>query len=200
VPSHGGRVGIVEAARQVRVSKLLSLVLRHEPGRIGIRLDPAGWVAIDELLAACGRHGTVVSREELEVVVAASPKQRFAIDPSGTLIRANQGHSVVVDLGYQPTTPPPVLFHGTARRSLEPILDRGLEPMARQHVHLSADIATATSVGSRHGVPVVLEVAAAAMHAHGHLFLRAANGVWLVDHVPSRFLRQIEPPHPRAEN
>jgi putative RNA 2'-phosphotransferase len=184
----------VEAKRQVRISKLLSLVLRHEPGRIGITLDPSGWVAIDQLLAACARNGTAISRDELEAVVAANPKQRFAIDPGGTLIRANQGHSVEVDLGLEPLAPPPMLFHGTARRSLGPILAQGLVPMARQHVHLSADVATATNVGGRHGAPVVLEVAAGAMHADGHPFFRSASGVWLVAHVPAGFLRQIEPP------
>lgn len=178
----------------MRVSKLLSLVLRHQPERIGVTLDPSGWVSIDELLAACARHGTVISRDELDEVVATSPKQRFALDASGTAIRANQGHSVDVDLGLEPAVPPVLLFHGTARRSLERILEQGLIPMARQHVHLSVDVATATTVGTRHGPPVVLEVAARALHDGGHPFLRSANGVWLVSHVPAGFLRQIEPP------
>lgn len=181
------------ASRQVLTSKLLSLVLRHEPERIGLTVDAAGWVGIEELLVACARHGRVISREELEEVVSASPKQRFTIDPSGTALRANQGHSIRVDLGLEPMPPPPLLFHGTALRSLERILGEGLLPMGRQHVHLSADVATATAVGRRHGAPVVLEVAAADMHGNGHLFLRSTNGVWLVTRVPAGHLRPLEP-------
>jgi putative RNA 2'-phosphotransferase len=134
-----------------------------------------------------------ISREELDLVVWNCDKQRFAFDVTGSRIRANEGHSTAVDLELVPVEPPVELHHGTARRFLEPILREGLRKMARHHVHLSADTGTARRVGSRHGEPVVLVVAAAAMHQDRHLFFRAANGVWLVEHVPPRYLRLLTP-------
>lgn len=178
----------------VRVSKFLSLVLRHRPEGIGITLDTAGWVDVDELLAASGRAGVPLDRATLERVVAENDKRRFALSPDGRRIRASQGHSVAVELGLDPVAPPEVLYHGTATRFLESIRREGLRPGSRTHVHLSGDEATARAVGSRHGSPVVLTVAAGAMHRAGHRFFRSENGVWLTDSVPSEHLRFPDPP------
>jgi len=129
------------------LSKFLSLVLRHEPQRIGLTLDDAGWVSVNDLLRACATHGKPISLADLQRVVATNDKKRFAFDPTATQIRANQGHSVAVELGYEGSTPPDRLFHGTATRFLDSIRVQGLTKQARHHVHLSADAATATSVG-----------------------------------------------------
>jgi putative RNA 2'-phosphotransferase len=172
----------------VRVSKRLSFVLRHRPDSIGLSLDDAGWVGVDELLAALARSGMRLTRAELDAVVAANDKQRFAFDDSGTRIRASQGHSVPVVLGYRTETPPDVLFHGTVQRFVPAILAEGLRPGRRHAVHLSPDVATARTVGGRRGEPVILRVDAAAMAADGIAFTRSANGVWLTDAVPARYL------------
>ncbi|EMF01138.1 RNA 2'-phosphotransferase [Streptomyces mobaraensis NBRC 13819 = DSM 40847] len=173
--------------RTVRVSKYLSKHLRHEPGRIGLRLDAAGWVRIDELLAAAAAHGFPFTREELVHVVAVDDKRRFAVD--GERIRARQGHSVPVDLALPPAEPPPYLYHGTVARFLPAIRAEGLRPMNRHHVHLSPDRETATRVGARRGRPVVLAVDSGAMRAAGHVFHVTGNGVWLTAAVPARYLR-----------
>ncbi|MFK0152244.1 RNA 2'-phosphotransferase [Streptomyces sp. NPDC090499] len=183
--------GTPDERRTVKVSKYLSKHLRHQPERIGLSLDEAGWVEIDTLLAAAAAHGFPVSRAELDHVVAANDKQRFAIE--GTRIRASQGHSIDVDLGLPPATPPPYLYHGTVARNLDAIRSAGLKPMNRHDVHLSADRETATRVGARRGVPVVLSVDAAAMHRDGHVFHVSANGVWLTRAVPPRYLHFPRP-------
>ncbi|XKK64276.1 RNA 2'-phosphotransferase [Streptomyces sp. ARC32] len=173
--------------RTVKVSKYLSKHLRHQPERIGLTLDEGGWVEIDTLIAAAAAHGFRFTHAELDHVVATNDKRRFAVE--GTRIRASQGHSVHVDLGLPPATPPPYLYHGTVARSLDAIRTEGLRPMNRHDVHLSPDRATATRVGARRGRPVVLSVDAAAMHRDGHVFHVSANGVWLTKSVPSRYLR-----------
>ena len=172
----------------VKVSKYLSRHLRHEPARLGLTLEPGGWVAVDDLLRACAERSFAITRDELDEVVARNDKRRFAFDDTRTRLRANQGHSVEVDLGLAPADPPERLFHGTGRGSLGAILEQGLRRMGRHHVHLSADAATARRVGARHGPPVVLEVAAARMAADGHVFHVSANGVWLADAVPPAYL------------
>jgi putative RNA 2'-phosphotransferase len=177
---------------RVRLSKRLAFVLRHDPGSVGLTLDPAGWVAVDDLLAALAVHGTVVSRQELERLVASSDQQRFAFDDSRTRIRANQGHSAPVDLGYAPEAPPAVLFHGTPVRNLAPILAGGLRPGGRHAVHLSPDVPTARRVGRRRGPCAVLQVDAGALHADGVAFTRSPNGVWLVAAVPPAYLTVLE--------
>jgi putative RNA 2'-phosphotransferase len=169
-------------------SKFLSLLLRHEPERIGIELDTAGWTDIDKLPDALHAHGVELTRAELDKLVQTSDKQRFAISPDGRRIRANQGHSVQVELGLPAERPPDVLYHGTIEAVLPAIRAKGLVKGQRHHVHLSADIATAQKVGARRGKPVVLAIRAAAMVAAGHTFSRSANGVWLVDAVPPEFL------------
>ena len=181
----------MDDARLVKISKFLSKHLRHRPEALGLRLGAGGWVPVDALLAACAERGFPLSRAELDDVVARNDKQRFAFDPTGTLIRANQGHSVQIDLGLMPEVPPPVLYHGTGERAVASILKNGLVKMRRHHVHLSGDVATARRVGARHGRPVVLAVDAAAMHREGFIFYRSANGVWLVDRVPPGYVRQL---------
>ncbi|MFE2054735.1 MULTISPECIES: RNA 2'-phosphotransferase [unclassified Streptomyces] len=177
----------MDERRTVKVSKYLSKHLRHEPGRIGLVLDTHGWVPVDELLRACARHGFALTRDELDHVVAVNDKRRFTVD--GDRIRANQGHSVTVDLGLPPAEPPAYLYHGTVARFLDAIRAEGLRPMDRHHVHLSPDRETAVRVGARRGVPVVLSVDTGAMHRAGHLFHVSANGVWLTDSVPPAYLR-----------
>ncbi|MBJ7902082.1 RNA 2'-phosphotransferase [Streptomyces sp. DSM 110735] len=176
--------------RTVKLSKYLSKHLRHQPERIGLTLDAGGWVEIDALMTAAAAHGFPFTRAELDHVVAVNDKKRYAVE--GTRIRASQGHTVRVDLGLAPATPPPYLYHGTVARSLDAIRAEGLRPMSRHDVHLSADRETATRVGSRRGRPVVLAVDAAAMHRDGHVFRVSANGVWLTESVPARYLRFTE--------
>ncbi|MFJ4619654.1 RNA 2'-phosphotransferase [Streptomyces sp. NPDC088812] len=177
----------MDERRVVKVSKYLSKHLRHQPERIGLRLDDGGWVEIETLIAAAAAHGFPITRDELDHVVAANDKKRFAVE--GTRIRASQGHSIEVDLGLPPATPPPDLYHGTTDRCLEAIRAEGLRPMNRHDVHLSPDRETATRVGARRGRPVVLSVDAGAMHHDGYVFHVSANGVWLTKAVPPRYLR-----------
>ncbi|MFG2498304.1 RNA 2'-phosphotransferase [Streptomyces sp. NPDC048441] len=173
--------------RTVKVSKYLSRHLRHQPERIGITLDESGWVRIDTLIAAATAHGFRFTRAELEHVVTANDKQRFAVAEGR--IRASQGHSVDVDLKLPPATPPAYLFHGTVARNAAAIRTEGLRPMNRHAVHLSPDRETATRVGARRGRPVVLSVDAGAMHRDGHVFQVSANGVWLTAAVPADYIR-----------
>jgi putative RNA 2'-phosphotransferase len=177
--------------RRIRVSKYLSKHLRHQPERLGLTLQPGGWIEVDTLLTACERHRFPISRDDLDEVVASCEKQRFSFDEAGTRIRANQGHSVEVDLELAPVEPPATLYHGTNERAAGSISAEGLSKMARHHVHLSADTATAERVGSRRGRPVIFVVDAEAMHRDGHCFYVSANGVWLVDRVPPRYLRRL---------
>ncbi|MFJ7207797.1 RNA 2'-phosphotransferase [Streptomyces sp. NPDC098789] len=177
----------MDEKRTVKVSKYVSKHLRHQPERIGLVLDAQGWVEIDDLLRAAADHRFPITRAELDHVVAANDKQRFAV--VGTRIRANQGHTVEVDLDLPEAEPPAYLYHGTVAAALDPIRAEGLRPMRRHHVHLSPDRETATRVGARRGRPVVLSVDAGAMRAAGHVFRVSANGVWLVDAVPPEFLR-----------
>jgi putative RNA 2'-phosphotransferase len=167
----------------VRISKRLALYLRHQPEKIGIRLDDAGWTDVEELLAAM--H---ITRAELAEVVATNDKQRFAFSEDGRRIRANQGHTVAVDLDLPQRIPPDLLYHGTVAKFLDDIRRDGLRPMSRHHVHLSATVETARKVGARRGRPVILTVDAAAMVAEGTVFWLSANGVWLTDHVPPRHI------------
>jgi putative RNA 2'-phosphotransferase len=178
----------MDEARAVRIGKFVSLVLRHEPSAAGVTLDPEGWVTVDALLEGAARHGFTIERAELDEVVATNDKQRFALSPDGTRIRANQGHTFPVNLGLQALEPPAVLYHGTVERFVASILAEGLSKRERQHVHLSVDVETAARVGQRRGEAIILRVAAAEMHAAGHCFYRSANGVWLTDAVPPQFI------------
>jgi putative RNA 2'-phosphotransferase len=170
-------------------SKFLAYVLRHKPQAIGLDLDEAGWIPIDVLLHALAAQGRPLDTNRLDRLVTSSGKRRFQTHDGR--IRAAQGHSIPVDLDLPPATPPDLLYHGTVERRLPRILAEGLQPMGRHHVHLSPDPATARSVGARSGRPVVLTIAAGAMHAAGHTFYQAANGVWLAAHVPPTYLTHI---------
>ncbi|OUC12136.1 MAG: RNA 2'-phosphotransferase [Alkalinema sp. CACIAM 70d] len=178
--------------RRTKLSKYLSCHLRHKPEEIGLQLEPGGWVSVAHLLQACAQHGFAISRADLEEVVTTNDKQRFSFNPTGDKIRANQGHTVEIDLRLEPQVPPEVLYHGTGARSVEAILQTGLLKMTRHHVHLSYDIITAKKVGMRHGKPVVLVVDTAAMHQAGFTFYRSENGVWLTDHVPPQYIHVLE--------
>ena len=174
--------------RRIHISKYLALHLRHQPDAIGLTLEPGGWVAVEELLRCASNNRFPIKRVELDEVVAQCQKQRYAFDETGLKIRANQGHSVEVDLQLEPVTPPEVLYHGTGAQNRDAILATGIKKISRQHVHLSPDVATARTVGTRHGKPLIFVVAARSMNDNGHEFFQAKNGVWLTDHVPPEFL------------
>lgn len=174
--------------RLVRRSRFLSRVLRHHPEAIGLTLDPQGWADVEQLLAQARAHGVALTRKTLQEIVAQNDKQRFAFSEDETRIRANQGHSIPVDLDLEAVQPPELLYHGTAARFIPAIKARGLLPGRRNHVHLSVVETTAARVGGRHGNPVVLKVQAGLMHAAGHRFYRSANGVWLTEHVPAQYV------------
>jgi putative RNA 2'-phosphotransferase len=172
----------------VKISKFLSLVLRHQPEKIGLSLDESGWASVERLMEASRKHGVEFTLEELHNIVANNDKKRFSLSEDGLWIRANQGHSIEVDLGYSPVAPPEILYHGTAERFLASIKQQGLIKGKRHHVHLSADTVTAAKVGQRHGKPIVLRVEAGRMRADGFAFYLSANGVWLTEGVPVQYL------------
>lgn len=170
------------------LSKFLSLVLRHQPQTIGLQLDENGWASVDVLLQKMNEHGKKINLEKLKEVVATNDKQRFRFSDDLTKIRANQGHSIAVELALPPSTPPDTLFHGTATRNLDSIKEKGLIKGSRQHVHLSSNRETATKVGQRHGVPIVLIVNTKQMAEDGILFYISDNGVWLTDYVDAKYI------------
>ena len=174
--------------QKTKISKFLSLVLRHKPDVIGLDLDENGWANVEELLAKSAKNSNSFTREELEEVVETNDKKRFSFDESKTKIRANQGHSLKVELEFEEKIPPKFLYHGTAERNIEAIKKTGLQKMKRHHVHLSADIETARNVGTRYGKPVIFQVDTENMLAENFKFFVSANSVWLVDEVPPRFL------------
>ena len=171
----------MDKSRLIKISKYLSKHLRHQPERIAIKLATGGWVLVDELLAACEKFKFPITYDELQKVVSENDKQRFSFDDTGTRIRANQGHSVEIDLQLVSQIPPDVLYHGTGHKSVTSILEAGLCKMSRHHVHLSVDIITAKKVGARHGKPVVFVVDTVKMQEQGFIFYCSDNGVWLVD-------------------
>ena len=171
-----------------KTSRFLSLILRHEPERVGLKLGEAGWVRADELLRAVNQHNVALTLDDLKHIVTTSDKKRFAFSDDGLYIRASQGHSVEVDLQYEPKTPPELLYHGTATRFLDSIHQDGLSRMERHDVHLSAETKVTLQVGGRHGKPVLLTIHAGDMHRAGHIFRCSANGVWLVNHIPPEYI------------
>jgi putative RNA 2'-phosphotransferase len=171
-------------------SKLLSLVLRHKPETIGIVLDANGWVSVTELMEKINAKNSRESLtfERLLRVVAENDKQRFVFNADKTRIRANQGHTVDIELGLDPKTPPAILYHGTAITNVESIKKTGINKGKRQHVHLSQNIETATKVGTRHGKPIILTINTQKMHADGITFFCSENGVWLTDFVAVEYI------------
>jgi putative RNA 2'-phosphotransferase len=174
--------------RLIGVGKYLAKYLRHAPHELGLELQAGGWVLVDDLLAAAEKNGFPISSDELVVCVETNDKQRFAFDVSGEMIRANQGHSVEVDLQLEEREPPEFLYHGMVERFLPSILKEGLVRGKRHHIHLSKDLETARKVGSRRGKPIILQVDAGRMYRDGHKFLLSANGVWLTDAVPPGYV------------
>ncbi len=172
----------------VETSKFLSLVLRHRPDRIGLVLDANGWAEVSQLIEGAAGIGVQLSEPSIREVVEQNDKQRFALSPDGKRIRANQGHSIRVDLSLDPVEPPDYLYHGTATHRLTSIRNEGLNPGRRKHVHLSPDRETATRVGSRHGTPAVLRIEALRMHRGGLEFYLSKNGVWLTHKVPVEYI------------
>lgn len=182
----------MDEKRLIKISKYLSKHLRHQPERLGLILETGGWVKTEDLLNACAKSNFPISLADLKEVVGKNDKQRFAFDETGEKIRASQGHSVDVDLELKSENPPAKLFHGTAERNIPVIREHGLLKMARHHVHLSVDMETAQRVGARHGKPVIFEIDTKAMLADRFEFFVSANGVWLVENVPAKFLKISE--------
>ena len=170
--------------------KFISLILRHRPEVIGITLDEHGWANVDDLLAGISRTRPL-DMAGLEKIVRTDEKQRYAFNSDKTKIRANQGHSVPVDVELQPVTPPALLYHGTGEKFVSSIEARGLIPKTRLYVHLSGDYDTARKVGARHGSPRVYQINAARMSADGYVFYRSVNGVWLTKQVPPQYLTRM---------
>jgi putative RNA 2'-phosphotransferase len=183
--------GKIMDRRLVTLSKFLAKHLRHAPEALGLTLQPGGWVPVDDLLAASERIGFPISYDELIECVETNEKKRFSFDDTGDLIRANQGHSVAVDLQLEEQVPPDVLFHGTVERFLASIMAEGLKKGKRHHVHLSRDIETARKVGARRGKPIILRVDAGKMYQEGFKFFLSANGVWLTESVPAIYLAKM---------
>lgn len=184
----GRLIQMMSERRHRNVSKFLSYILRHHPEEIGLELHDGGWANVADLLSSCGKKGWSISVQELETMVAENDKQRFAFSVDRLRIRAVQGHSFPVNLGYVPTEPPEILYHGTARQNLTRIRSHGLVRGTRQHVHLSPNALIAKKVGQRHGKPLVLEIPARRMHEDGHVFYLSSNGVWLTEHVPPNYV------------
>lgn len=173
------------------LSKFISLILRHKPETIGITLDEHGWANVSELINGINNSGKIIDMKLLEKIVALDNKQRYSFNEDKTLIRANQGHSIPVDVELKEMVPPPILYHGTAERFLESILQQGLKPMSRLYVHLSKDIETAIAVGKRHGKPCVLKIDSNKMISDGIQFYLSENGVWLTKYVDSKYVERI---------
>lgn len=179
-----------EERRLERLSKFISMILRHKPQVIGITLDEHGWADIDELIKGINETGEEVefSKDTLEKIVKTDKKQRYSFSQDKTLIRANQGHSIPVDVELEKKEPPKVLYHGTGVKSVKAIQEQGLLPMERLYVHLSTDVETATNVGKRHGTPVIFQVNAEQMQKDGYDFFQSVNDVWLTKEVPTKYL------------
>lgn len=171
-----------------KISKAMSLALRHKPSLFKLEVDRSGWCDVESLITQFNKKGIPLDRNTLEVIVAQNDKKRFTFSTNNKKIRANQGHSIPVDLEMEAITPPRVLYHGTASRFVGSIKSQGLLKQKRNHVHLSDNKDTATQVGQRHGVPVILRIDAARMHEEGYLFYQSLNKVWLTDHVPVQYI------------
>lgn len=177
----------------IKASRFLSLVLRHKPEAAGIQLDEHGWANVQDLLKGMAPRYPL-TMEQLEEIVRTDEKQRYAFSPDKTRIRANQGHSIPVDVELAKVQPPELLWHGTGEKYVTSIDEQGLLPKSRLYVHLSADLSTALAVGQRHGRAVVYQVASGQMQRDGFEFYLSQNGVWLTKQVPPEYLRKQAKP------
>lgn len=172
------------------ISKFIALILRHKPETIGISLDEHGWANVDELIEGISKQYEF-NMEMLEEIVATDNKKRYSFNEDHTLIRANQGHSVKVDVQLKKSNPPDILYHGSAEKYQEFIDKQGLRPKSRLYVHLSKDYDTAVNVGKRHGKPVIYKVNSRKMEQDGYRFFLSENGVWLTESVPAKYLEKM---------
>lgn len=173
------------------LSKLLSYLLRHNPESIGLKLNNAGWADVNELVLKINNSGKSINIDKLNNVVKYCDKNRFSFNENRTSIRANQGHSIEVNLGYQLSLPPDILYHGTGNKNEESILNSGILKMKRQHVHLSDSIKTAINVGTRHGKPIVFQIKSQKMNSEGYTFYKSENDIWLTNEVPVKYLKRL---------
>jgi putative RNA 2'-phosphotransferase len=175
-----------------KLSKFISLILRHKPEEIGITLDEHGWAKIEDLINGINNSGRKIDIETLEEIVRTDEKGRYSFNEDKTKIRANQGHSIKVDIEFKELEPPDILYHGTATKSLECIKHQGIKSMSRQYAHLSKDLETAINVGTRHGECVVLILDAKRMYNEGIKFYLSENGVWLTEYVDPKYIKEIK--------
>lgn len=171
-----------------KLSKFISLILRHKPEEIGITLDEHGWAKVEELINGINNSGRKINMKALEEIVRIDEKGRYSFNADKTKIRANQGHSVKVDIEFKELEPPDILYHGTATKYLDNIKQQGIKSMSRLYVHLSKDIKTATNVGSRHGECAVLVINAKRMYEDGIKFYLSENGVWLTGDINPKYI------------
>lgn len=176
--------------KYVKLSRFVSLILRHKPETIGLTLDNQGYVSIDELLQGINNSGRTINRFILNEIVSSDNKNRYSFNENNTMIRANQGHSIPVNLNLQELTPPEILYHGTVKKYYKSIIENGLIPKDRMYVHLSEDIETAIEVGSRRGKPVLLIVKAREMYNNGYVFYKSKNGIWLISEVDNKYIKR----------
>lgn len=176
-----------------KMSKFISKILRHKPEIIGISLDECGWANVQELISGINAAGRQhIDMSMLEEIVRTDEKQRYSFNEDRTKIRANQGHSIPVDLNLESQIPPDILYHGTGLQSVPSISRQGLLPMGRMYVHLSKDYETAVKVGQRHGRCCVYEVNTLQMAKDNYIFYQSANHVWLTEYIPVQYLRQMK--------
>lgn len=178
--------------KHIKLSRFLSLVLRHKPEEIGLALDSQGFLSVDELIEGINNTGRVIDKRILDEILSSDNKQRYSYDSTGTRIRANQGHSIEVNLGLQKETPPKILYHGTAEKFVSAIEKEGLIKKKRTYVHLSKDLETAKNVGSRRGEPIIFEIDTEAMIEDDYEFYVSENGVWLTERVPVQYLSKLK--------
>lgn len=177
--------------KHTQISRFLSFILRHNPESIGLKLDSNGWASVAELIELAEHKGNRLTKDLIDHIVENNNKQRFSLSSDGQKIRANQGHSIPIDLNLQQEIPPEFLYHGTATRFLDAISMEGLKPVGRHHVHMSGNADTAREVGRRHGKPVVLKILALTMNADGYKFYQSENRVWLTDAVPVIYIETL---------
>lgn len=175
----------------VKMGKYISLILRHKPELINLKIDEHGWANVDDLLKGINNSGRYISKEILDIIVNTNNKKRYQYNNDHTKIRANQGHSIKVDVELQEKVPPNILYHGTAQKYLDKIRESGIRKMNRLHVHLSKDIETAINVGKRHGQPIVLVINTEAMIKDGFKFYYSNNGVWLCDDIDYSYVKEV---------